>query len=355
MLKFMYITAFAAEDPVLKKTFILLMIILMLAGIFACTKSPVQQVNEPQQPQDDITVAALVPVIEEDYWKTDIQGMQEQADALNIDLKVYSGQSNLEFQAKQIENLISQDVDAIILAAVDVYSIMDSVEKCNKAGIPVIYNSRALTNTENAYFTYGVGYDVDGLAYMGAEWLARYAINKGIKLDVLELYGASTDSHTLYCKQGFSRGYNKYPQVFENVIGVEGEWNAETIYQNTYNALKERPEINCIILHSDAYMPSVQFVLTGLGRYKKNGQDGHVILAAMGGEAPTIDALKEGYADVLMATPIYDTAKLSVNYAYEIVKGKEVTGTEHILSGFIVDRKNFDTEAYNAFGYLGKK
>ena len=337
-----------------KYPIILILILIFLLG--ACSHSPQTDLPESAESEHkDISIGVLVPVITEDYWKTDIQGMQEQANELNINLIVQSSQTNPEFQAKQMENMIEQKVDAIILSAVDVYSIMDTVKKCNHAGIPVIYNSRILTNTEDARFTYGVGYDVSSLALMGTEWLAEYTKENNIRLNVLELYGADTDSHTLLCKQGFAKGYDRYPMTFSSVIGVDGSWEAEQIYQQTYKALTENPEVNCIILLSDAQLPSVQYALTELNRYEKNGHENHVIIAAMGGEAASLNALNDGYVDVLMATPIYDTAKLSVSYAYDIIMGKEVDGQEHILSGFIVDKENFNVAAYNAFGYLGKK
>lgn len=340
----------------MKKYLIFVICTILICTLCSCSNAAEEKPAQVEETAPtDISIGVLVPVITEDYWKTDIQGMQEQANELNLNLIIQSSQTNPEFQAKQLENMIEQEVDAIILAAVDVYSIMDTVKKCNEAGIPVIYNSRILTNTEDAYFTYGVGYDVENLAFMGTEWLAAYAKKNNITLDVLEIYGSDTDSHTLLCKQGFAEGYKKHPDVFTTVTGVDASWEAEQIYQYTYNALKDHPNINCVILHSDAQMPSVQYALTELGRYQKSGHEGHMIIAAVGGEATTLNALNDGYVDVIMATPIYDTAKLSVSYAYDIITGKEVSGTEHILSGFIVDKENFNVAAYNAFGYLGKK
>lgn len=321
----------------------------------ACTQILAADPAPFSENQKEITIGVLVPVISEDYWKADIQGMQEYADKLNIKLQIQSSQNNSEFQEKQLENMIAHDVDAIILAAVNIFSIMDSVKKCNDAGIPVIYNSRILFDTNQAQCTYGVAYNVSELASMGADWLINYATENDLSLNVLELCGAIEDSHTTYCKQSFAKAYQENPNIFVNVTKINGDWDTELIYNKTCSALRENPDINCIILHSDAYLPAVQYALNELGRYKTNREKGHIILAAIGGEAATLNSLNDGYTDVVMATPIYDTAKLSVKYAYDIICGKPVEGKEHLLSGFLIDEENFDTAAYQAFGYLGKK
>ena len=62
---------------------------------------------------------------------------QRAADSLGIDLHIVAGEWDLARQTSQVENFITQRMDAIIIAPVDSRGIVSAVEEANRAGIPV--------------------------------------------------------------------------------------------------------------------------------------------------------------------------------------------------------------------------
>ncbi len=94
----------------------------------ACARSP-----RHTRPQIGVTLLTEAHVFYQDLKK----GLQEGADSLGMDLHVVAGEWDLARQTSQVENFITQKMDAIIVAPVDTRGIVSAVEEANRAGIPV--------------------------------------------------------------------------------------------------------------------------------------------------------------------------------------------------------------------------
>lgn len=64
-------------------------------------------------------------------------GMQQAADSLGVDLKIVAGEGDLARQTAQVENFITQRMDAIVIAPVNSSGIASAIEEANRAQIPV--------------------------------------------------------------------------------------------------------------------------------------------------------------------------------------------------------------------------
>ncbi len=65
------------------------------------------------------------------------EGLKEEAKANGITLRVQSAEKDLNTQTSQIENFITQRVDALVICPVDSIGVGAAIEKANKRGIPV--------------------------------------------------------------------------------------------------------------------------------------------------------------------------------------------------------------------------
>jgi ribose transport system substrate-binding protein len=65
------------------------------------------------------------------------RGMQQAADSLGVDLRIVAGEWDLARQTSQVQNFITQGMDAIVIAPVDSRGVVSAVEEANRAGIPV--------------------------------------------------------------------------------------------------------------------------------------------------------------------------------------------------------------------------
>jgi len=97
----------------------------LLAG---CAKKPAHT-----RPQIGVTLLTEAHVFYQDLKK----GLQAGADSLALDLHIVAGEWDLARQTSQVENFITQKMDAVVIAPVDTRGIVSAVEEANRAGIPV--------------------------------------------------------------------------------------------------------------------------------------------------------------------------------------------------------------------------
>jgi D-xylose transport system substrate-binding protein len=85
-------------------------------------------------------VAILLPSFDQRRWKAaDGPYFVKRAKELGMDpLPLQSSNNDPVLQASQVENLLNQNIDGLVLTAVDIDAAVDMVKKCNAAGVPVV-------------------------------------------------------------------------------------------------------------------------------------------------------------------------------------------------------------------------
>ena len=104
---------------------------LTLAGLAlasACAKR-----REGARPQVGVTLLTEAHVFYQDLKR----GMQQAADSLGLDLHIVAGEWDLARQTAQVDNFITQGMDAIVVAPVNSSGIVSAIEAANRARIPV--------------------------------------------------------------------------------------------------------------------------------------------------------------------------------------------------------------------------
>jgi ribose transport system substrate-binding protein len=85
------------------------------------------------RPQVGVTLLTEAHVFYQDLKR----GMQQAADSLGVDLHVVAGEWDLARQTAQVDNFITQRMDAIVIAPVNSSGIASAVTTANRADIPV--------------------------------------------------------------------------------------------------------------------------------------------------------------------------------------------------------------------------
>jgi len=85
------------------------------------------------RPQVGVTLLTEAHV----FYQNLKQGLQQGADSLGLDLHVVAGEWDLARQTSQVQNFITQGMDAIVIAPVNSSGIVSAIEDANHAHIPV--------------------------------------------------------------------------------------------------------------------------------------------------------------------------------------------------------------------------
>ncbi|CAM5231299.1 Potassium-transporting ATPase ATP-binding subunit [Streptomyces violaceorubidus] len=95
------------------------------------------------------TVGIAMPTKSSERWITDGANVEKELKAKGLKTKLVYGEDDPDQQVSQIENMITQGVDALIVAAIDNKSLGNVMQQAKDADIPVISYDRLILGTEN--------------------------------------------------------------------------------------------------------------------------------------------------------------------------------------------------------------
>ncbi|MEA4969951.1 MAG: sugar ABC transporter substrate-binding protein [Candidatus Pelethousia sp.] len=342
----------------MKKALALFLVLVLAFSLAACAGK-----NEPAAPAGDpagsgaagtsdkqLTFGVTVSFIT-GYYSAMIEGIQATADELGIKIVLLNAENDSTKQNQQMENLIAQQVDAIVCNPEDSTAIATSVQKAMDAGIPVVMVDRIVDGATPSKQIINNSYD---LAYQLVEEFAASSDceNLSAPLKTIVMVGSMADSYAVNCLAAMRDAIAAHPDTFELVSEIPGEWNQDTALKGLQNTLSANDQIDLILTPSDMYLPCIQSALEQINRWQKIGENGHVMVLSMDGDSNGLQAIKDGYTEADAVIDAKICGQWGVEYAYKIVKGEETQdGATIDLPGFIVTYKNFAEKAPEAYSY----
>ena len=132
----------------MKKIAALLLSVCMVFSLAACGSGGDTSPDESgsKDSAEKKTIALVPPAMISPYYKSVISGAEEACEELGYELKTLAPESESDYasQVQIVEDMITQQVDGIILCAINADAIVAAVKKANEAEIPVI-----MFNTQN--------------------------------------------------------------------------------------------------------------------------------------------------------------------------------------------------------------
>ncbi|MBP1804980.1 multiple monosaccharide ABC transporter substrate-binding protein [Rubellimicrobium aerolatum] len=152
----------------------------------------------PAFAQDKGTVGIAMPTQSSARWISDGRSMEEQFQAAGYGTVLQYAEDDIPTQLSQIENMISQGVDALVIAAIDGTTLSSALENAAAAGIPVIAYDRLIRDSANV--NYYATFDNFQVGVLQATSLvdglkARFPDQKPWNV---ELFGGSPDDNNAF-------------------------------------------------------------------------------------------------------------------------------------------------------------
>lgn len=196
------------------------------AGANAGTNAGGDDAAEPPAEQVGAgkTIGIAMPTQSSERWINDGANMKAQLEALGYKVELQYAEDDPQTQVSQVENMVAQQVDCLVIAAIDGGPLVPVEEQAKNAGIPVIAYDRLLKDTDAVKYyasfdNEGVGTaigqyikdakDLDAAREAGESYTIEFfmgspddnnavLLHKGI-MGVLEEY---LNDGTLVCKSG---------------------------------------------------------------------------------------------------------------------------------------------------------
>ncbi|MFI5251381.1 MAG: substrate-binding domain-containing protein [Bacteroidota bacterium] len=215
------------------------------------------------------------------FYKDLEEGLRTEAAKNGYELVMSAADFDLGKQTSQIEDFITQKVDAIIVSPVDSRGIGPAIKKANDAKIPVF--TADIAAQEGDVVCHIASDNVAG-GKLAGEYMAKILNGKG----TVAIIGQPTITSVLDRTQGFKDAIAKFPGI-SIVADVNGEGVRDKALQAASDILQAHPNLDGIFGIND---DSALGALDAVGQFKRD----KVSIIGYDATPPAADAILKGTA-----------------------------------------------------------
>ena len=215
--------------------------------------------------QQEKWVVFTVKNIVNPFWKACWVGSQKAAGEVKGIKLTYSSPTksdNIDEQTRMMEDIILQRPKGIVFVPVDYVALVPTVEKMNKAGIPVFNYCNEMAGGKYEIY---VGCDDETMAYEMAKYVFKTIGNKGKVILQDGVPGAITAQNR---KKGFMRAIKENPGI-ELLAAQPANYNRLMAMQVMENLLQRFPKIDVVLAANDEQALGCIEAIDAAGRLKE--------------------------------------------------------------------------------------
>ncbi|MFN1187946.1 multiple monosaccharide ABC transporter substrate-binding protein [[Kitasatospora] papulosa] len=172
-------------------------------ALTACGQNSEGGGEEKKGGADGATIGVAMPTKSSERWISDGANVVKELKSKGYKTKLVYGEDDPDQQVSQIENMITQGVDALVVAAIDNKSLNNVLQQAKDAHIPVISYDRLILGTENV--DYYASFDNEKVGELQGSYIVdKLGLEDGKKGPFsIELFaGSNDDNNTKYFFQG---------------------------------------------------------------------------------------------------------------------------------------------------------
>ncbi len=292
----------------MKKIISIMLILVLTFSLGACT----QKESGTEDPSGDgkLRMGYITMDLGNPYFVRLIEGMQEKAEELNIELTVHDGKNQVEPQIKAMEDLITQKVDAIILSANNSEALNPMIQKAKDAGVRVIAANAEVGDPDA--FIGSIEYDNGFQAGEIAGEYIRDNLDGKAEVAILKL---GTIPAALERTKGQREGLLSLAP--DAKIVAEPEASTRELGLNAVETLlQSNPDLNVVLgINDDSVLGAYQ-AMTTAGKEGKN-----IVLVGFDAIEEALLKIKEGgiYRGTIDIAP-FESGKVIIETADKVVK-----------------------------------
>jgi ribose transport system substrate-binding protein len=258
---------------------------------------------------DGMRIGLSVSTLNNPFFVTLRDGAQAAADEAGVELLVADAQDDASQQQNDLQNFVTQQVDAILVNPVDSDAVVPAVEAANNADIPVIALDRGASGGELA--TTIASDNVQGGRLAGEELIELVGEGQVVQLEGIPGTSAARDRG-----EGFQQAIDAQDAV-ELVASQPANFERSQGLNVMQNLLQSNPEISGVFAQNDEM---------ALGAIQALGERAGSEVYVVGFDATEdgLDAVREGTMNATVAQQPDEIGRLGVENAIMVIEGESV-------------------------------
>ncbi|MDR3172943.1 MAG: substrate-binding domain-containing protein [Treponema sp.] len=296
-----------------------------------------------------IVIAACMQGNQSGFVRYMVSGMNEyhKTVANDVELKVVFADDDPAKQQSQVEQFVSEGVNAIILNPVDKVQSAAAVDFAAQNKVPVI-TINTISDSKNV--TAHVGSDDVEAGTLQLERLLKAAKDQNITNPRIAYINAVIGhSAQVFREQAYKQVLAKHPEA-KLVIQNTADWSGEKALQLTENWIQSYsrgndPGLDIIATQADC------LIVGTITAVENAGYAGKILLGGMDCDMPVMEKIKAGVVDNSIWQDGLGQGEWSLRLAIDAAKGVKVS--DHIIPYEVCTKENVDgyikqAEARNA-------
>lgn len=298
----------------MKKTLVSLVMVcvMVILSFSGCTQKPAESGKDKK-----VKIGVALASEAQYRFKFDQKIMKEKAEELGAEIIFQFANYEASKQENQVENLISQDIDVLILNVVS-GNMVNLVNKVKSQGIPVI----TFDNTvEGAEVDLNVDRDNVKVGRLQMEAALKYTDNKGGNFVLVKGDPGSAVAQRI--SQGYDQVSTEHPEI--NIIANQFHeaWSPDKALKTVENALSANND------NIQAFICSADSVAMGIVPAVKAAKlDGKSFICGMDVEVSVAKLINEGVITMSIWSDIVKGDQRTVEAAFKLAKGEKITPDE---------------------------
>jgi putative multiple sugar transport system substrate-binding protein len=298
------------------------------------------------------TVGIVMPTKDTERWNRDGKYLKDIFESEGYDVELRFSDNNTIQQINDVQVLIADDVDILIIAAVDGSTLFRALEDAVIKNIPVISYDRLIMNTD-AVMCY-VSFDNYSVGTIQGSHIVKELDpdNTDGPYNIEIIAGDPADNNAYYFYKGAMDAIKPYIDSGKFVV-PSGKtsfeqtstplWSTDTAFKNMQNTLasyySDGRRLDAVLCSNDylalGAMQAVQSDYRGSNWPVITGQDGELAI---------LKCIVDGTIDMTIYKDVRYEADVAVSVATAILEGREVN--EALAGEFSVECV-YDTNSYN--------
>ena len=300
----------------MKKILVLLLVVVFVVGLAACTGTQEAASSESASTETEAVaseaasdvagepfkVAYLVADLENPFWKATDDGFEDMALSLGMEPKAFNSSGDAATQMQNAQDIVTLGYDAVVIAGTDSSSATSAVQEFNDADIPV-WILHIAPDSDTVHFEGMVDAKNEEGCYNAGIAMADMYADRGFTGKAAEITISLARSNGAARHKGFEQAMNE-KGIDLAFVKEAVDYTREESYKFTQDLLTANDDISILYCNYD------EAVLGAMKAVEDSGRKDVIVLGGFDGSPESIGAVKDGEIDLMAIQPAYHHGEL---------------------------------------------
>ena len=260
---------------------------------------------------DTFRIAYMPPATEFNYYIAIGEGIKAVAAEEGVDVFMLAPQSGADIngQMGMIQDVLTQDVDAIIFGTHDEFAAAPLLKRAVDDGLAVVMINSDIPNFPTPIHGV-VGYSQRNGTHAIADWAIENYGSEPLKVGVIE---GQPGYHSTERVGGFLDGIEGN-ENFDVVVSIDGKWNVEGGNTAGMDILQAHPDLDMIFAANDYMIIGASYAAKALGR-------SDIVLLGNDGDTSGLEEIAAGNVTATVNTSPFLMGKAAMHATLDALQG----------------------------------